>query len=71
MKKKKRNLRNIKPSLKRKDINVSILRFYILLGILILAGIAIAVNNESPIVWGFLSSFGGWAALTTKGISKV
>ncbi len=34
----------------------------IVLGILILAGMALTMRIETPVVWAFL--YGGWAALT-------
>jgi hypothetical protein len=45
-------------------------RFLILIGVLVLAGIAIMLKTESPSVWTFLYGIGGWAALTTHNISK-
>ena len=46
-------------------------RFFVLLGVLVLAGIAIMLENESPSVWTFLYGLGGWAALTTHQIPKI
>jgi hypothetical protein len=40
-------------------------KFWILFGVLILAGIAIILRIETPVVWTFLYGIGGWAALTT------
>lgn len=55
--------------------NVAALRlrykFLILVGVLILAGIAIVIKTESPSVWTFLYGIGGWAALTTHSLPKV
>jgi uncharacterized membrane protein len=45
-------------------------RFLILFGVLVLAGIAIVLQTESPSVWTFLYGIGGWAALTTQNIPK-
>jgi hypothetical protein len=41
-------------------------KFLILIGILVLAGIAIVLRLETPVVWTFLYGIGGWAALTTN-----
>jgi len=41
-------------------------KFWILLGILVLAGIAIVMRIETPVVWTFLYGIGGWAALTNN-----
>src|SRR5688500_13073289 len=41
-------------------------KFWILLGILVLAGIAIIMRIETPVVWTFLYGIGGWAALTNN-----
>lgn len=55
---------------KRRDQTVLRLRlhykFWILFGVLILAGIAIVLRLETPVVWTFLYGIGGWAALTTN-----
>jgi hypothetical protein len=40
--------------------------FWILLGTLVLAGIAIVMRIETPVVWTFLYGVGGWAALTNN-----
>jgi len=40
--------------------------FWILLGTLILAGIALVLRIETPVVWTFLYGIGGWAALTNN-----
>jgi hypothetical protein len=40
--------------------------FWILLGILVLAGIAMIMRIETPVVWTFLYGVGGWAALTNN-----
>ena len=40
--------------------------FWILLGILVLAGIAMVMRIETPVVWTFLYGVGGWAALTNN-----
>ena len=45
-------------------------RFLVLIGVLVLAGIAIMLKTESPSVWTFLYGIGGWAALTTHNIPK-
>ena len=39
-------------------------KFWILLGVLFLAGIAMVLHVESPVVWTFLYGIGGWAAFT-------
>ena len=41
-------------------------KFWILIGVLVLAGIAIVLRLETPVVWTFLYGIGGWAALTTN-----
>jgi hypothetical protein len=41
-------------------------KFWILIGVLILAGISIVLRLETPVVWTFLYGIGGWAALTTN-----
>lgn len=41
-------------------------QFLVLVGVLILAGSAINLQIESPVVWTFLYGIGGWAALTTN-----
>ena len=41
-------------------------KFWILLGTLILAGIAMVMRIETPVVWTFLYGIGGWAALTNN-----
>jgi len=41
-------------------------KFWILFGTLILAGIAIVMRIETPVVWTFLYGIGGWAALTNN-----
>jgi len=41
-------------------------KYRILIGILVLAGIAIVLRLETPVVWTFLYGIGGWAALTTN-----
>ena len=41
-------------------------KFWILIGVLILAGISIILRLETPVVWTFLYGLGGWAALTTN-----
>ena len=41
-------------------------KFWILIGILILAGISVVLRVETPVVWTFLYGIGGWAALTTN-----
>ena len=40
--------------------------FWILFGTLILAGIALILRIETPVVWTFLYGIGGWAALTNN-----
>lgn len=45
-------------------------RFLVLIGVLVLAGVAIILKTESPSVWTFLYGIGGWAALTTHSIPK-
>ena len=39
--------------------------FLILFGALVLAGIALFLRIEAPVVWAFLSSVGSWVALTS------
>jgi hypothetical protein len=41
-------------------------KFWILLGTLVLAGVAIVMRIETPVVWTFLYGIGGWAALTNN-----
>ena len=41
-------------------------KFCILLGTLVLAGIAMVMRIETPVVWTFLYGIGGWAALTNN-----
>lgn len=41
-------------------------KFWILIGVLILAGISIVLRLETPVIWTFLYGIGGWAALTTN-----
>lgn len=41
-------------------------KFWVLIGVLVLAGIAIIMRIETPVVWTFLYGIGGWAALTTN-----
>jgi hypothetical protein len=41
-------------------------KFWILIGVLALAGISIILRIETPVVWTFLYGIGGWAALTTN-----
>lgn len=41
-------------------------KFWVLMGVLVLAGIAIAMRIETPVVWTFLYGIGGWAAFTTN-----
>ena len=41
-------------------------KFWILVGILVLAGIAMVMRIETPVVWTFLYGIGGWAALTNN-----
>jgi hypothetical protein len=57
-----------------KDSSVTALRlkyrFMVLIGVLVLAGIAIMLKTESPSVWTFLYGIGGWAALTTHSMPK-
>ena len=40
-------------------------KFWILVGVLSLAGIAMILRLETPVVWTFLYGIGGWARLTT------
>ena len=40
--------------------------FWILLCTLVLAGIALVLRIETPVVWTFLYGIGGWAALTNN-----
>jgi hypothetical protein len=66
---KKHNARKLKTVLPyRRGISVKSLRirytFFILLGALILAGIALFLRIETPVVWTFLSGIGSWVALT-------
>jgi hypothetical protein len=46
-------------------------KFLVLIGVLILAGVAIVMRIETPVVWTFLYGIGGWAALTTNPGSKL
>lgn len=69
----KKNNKSTRSS-KRNNLSVSALRlkyrFFILVGVLVLAGVAILIKTESPAVWTFLYGIGGWAALTTHNIPK-
>jgi hypothetical protein len=40
--------------------------FLILFSTLVLAGIALVMGIETPVVWTFLYGIGGWAALTNN-----
>jgi hypothetical protein len=40
--------------------------FWILFCTLVLAGIALVLRIETPVVWTFLYGIGGWAALTNN-----
>ena len=40
--------------------------FWILFCTLVLAGIALILRIETPVVWTFLYGIGGWAALTNN-----
>ena len=62
------NARKISPSHHGNSIASLRIRykFWILLGILVLAGIAIVMRIETPVVWTFLYGIGGWAALTNN-----
>jgi hypothetical protein len=54
----------------RQNISAASLRmrytFWILLVTLFLAGIAVILHVETPVVWTFLYGVGGWAALTNN-----
>jgi hypothetical protein len=54
----------------RQSIPIASLRmrytFLILLVTLVLAGIAMILRVEAPVVWTFLYGVGGWAALTNN-----
>ena len=54
----------------RQNISTASLRmrytFWILLVTLFLAGIAMILRVETPVVWTFLYGVGGWAALTNN-----
>lgn len=62
--------RGRKTSLIKQDRSIAILRlhykFWILISILVLAGISVVLRVETPVVWTFLYGIGGWAALTTN-----
>ena len=59
-----------KASYSRRSISTASLRirykFWILLGVLVLAGIAMIMRIETPVVWTFLYGIGGWAAFTNN-----
>ena len=40
--------------------------FWILICTLVLAGIALVMRVETPVVWTFLYGVGGWAAITNN-----
>ena len=68
---KKTNVGKVKRVLRsRRGISTASLRmrytFWILFGTLVLAGIALALRIETPVVWTFLYGIGGWAALTNN-----
>ena len=67
----KTNVGNMKrKSRSRHHISTASLRmrytFWILFGTLVLAGIALILRIETPVVWTFLYCIGGWAALTNN-----
>lgn len=59
-----------KGSRSQQSISIASLRmrytFMILLSTLVLAGIAMVMHIETPMVWTFLYGVGGWAALTNN-----
>lgn len=63
---KERNVRKRSPS--RHVLSAASLKmrykFWILLGVLVLAETAMVMHIETPVVWTFLYGIGGWAALT-------
>jgi hypothetical protein len=68
---KKTNLGNLKRvSRSHRGISTASLRmrytFWILFCTLVLAGIALVLRIETPVVWTFLYGIGGWAALTNN-----
>ena len=54
----------------RTNQSISMLRlhykFWILFGVIILAGICIVLRVETPTTWTFLYALASWAALTTN-----
>ena len=46
-------------------------KFWILFGVLMLAGISIVLRVETPVIWTFLYGIGGWAALTANPGNKL
>ena len=67
--KSKNNKTHQKPHFRRNRSIASLrlqYKFWILIGVLILAGVSIVLRLETPVVWTFLYGIGGWAALTTN-----
>jgi hypothetical protein len=66
----KANRRTVSKNRSERSQHIAILKihykFLILLGVLVLAGIAIFLGKETPVIWTFLYGIGGWAALTTN-----
>jgi hypothetical protein len=70
MKKKTSKIKGIHMPYRKHQRSVTELRlrykFWILIGVLLLAGISVVLRVETPVVWTFLYGIGGWAALTTN-----
>lgn len=70
MNKKVSKIKSVKKTRRKHKQSVSELRlhykFWILIGVLFLAGISVILRIETPVVWTFLYGIGGWAALTTN-----
>lgn len=70
MKKKTSKIKSINKPYRKQQRSVTELRlrykFWILIGVLFLAGISVVLRVETPVVWTFLYGVGGWAALTTN-----
>jgi hypothetical protein len=67
---KPKNKKSSKTTHRRGRQSISVMKlhykFWILIGTLVLAGIAIFFNVETPAVWTFLGGIGSWAALTAN-----
>ncbi|MBI5954967.1 MAG: hypothetical protein HY865_25190 [Chloroflexi bacterium] len=67
---KPKNKKSSKATHRRGGQSISVLKlhykFWILIGTMFLAGIAIFFDVETPAVWTFLYGIGSWAALTAN-----